>query len=223
MTRVCCIGAFLFWFSATYLIGAETIGPKAVWKPGTGSIQTIIAKCTKPEPSDLNGCFIGEMRASGASPEALAFSQQLQNETHGFIGFLREFRDTGKVDIAYVEYVFRANENQGCYLVNGNPGLIDVDNLQLLATKNLESDAGYAAIEKRYPVVSIWPGDRNSLKFPVAEKLPQGGQRFIVDYWLQNGCHACARVGQLQFAFDFDSSGNFQGAHLHSVEAAETK
>lgn len=209
--------------SSMHLAGADVIGPKAVWKPRAGSIQEIMTKCTKPEASDVNACFVKEMRGLGASSEAVAFSQQLHDQTHGLIGFLREFREAGKVDIAYVEYVFRANENEGCYLVNGDTLLIDVDNLQLLATKNLESNAGYAPIEKQYPVVSIWPGDRNSLKSPQAEKLPQGGQRFIVDYWLQNGCHACARVGQLQFAFDFDSSGKFQGAHVHSVTAAATK
>ena len=206
-----------------HLAGAEAIGPKAVWKPSTGTIHEIMAKCTKPAPSDLSACFIREMRDSGASADAVILSHQLKEQTHGLIGFLREFRNIGKVDVAYVEYVFRANENQGCYLVNGNPDLIDVDNLQLLATKNLEDNAQYAAIKKQYPAVSIWPGDRNSLNTPVAEKLPQGGQRFIVDYWLQEGCHACARIGQLQFAFDFDSSGKFQGAQVHSVEAAGTK
>src|SRR4051812_38565356 len=206
-----CVEACLLLLSSIHLAGAEMVGPKAVWTPNTESIQVIMQKCTKPAPSDLHACFLREMRVSGASPEALAFSQRLYDQTHGLIGFLREFRESGRVDVAYAEYVFRANENQACYLVNGNPALIDVDNLRLLATDSLEKDARYAAIKARYPKVSIWPGDRNSTRLPILKTLTQGGQRYVVGYWLQVGCHACARIGEVQFAFDFDKDGKFLG------------
>src|SRR5207253_1609130 len=133
------------------------------------------------------------------------------------IGFLRDFREAGPVDVAYVEYVFRANENLAYYLVNSGPSLIDVDDLKILPTSSLESDERYKAIKARYPSVSIWPGDRNSTGYPIVEALANGGERFVVSYWLQNSCHACERIGSVQFAFDFDKNGKFLGTHLHLV------
>ncbi len=202
------------------VVTAETaVGPNAVWRPGGESTRSIMQKCGSFHSSELNACFLREMRAEGASSAAVAFSHTLYGNSDGLIGFLRGFRKTGKVDVAYVEYVFRANENLACYLVNGHPPLIDVDNFRLLAMDSLESDSRYKAIKARYPKVSIWPGDRFTGREPLIQTLPQAGQRFIFSYWLQNGCHACERIGEVQFAFDFDSTGKFLGTRLISVEA----
>ena len=105
-------------------------------------------------------------------------------------------------------------------LVNGEPPLIDVDDIKILPINALESDATYKAIKARYPNISIWPSDRSSTKYPVVKTLARGGERLIVSYWLQNGCHACEQIGSAQFAFDFDNHGKFLGARLHSIEAA---
>jgi hypothetical protein len=70
------------------------------------------------EPSKLGGCFLTEIRAAGASSEAVAFAKSLADKGYGY---LREFRDTGRVDVAYVEFFLRANEMEGVYLVNGLP------------------------------------------------------------------------------------------------------
>jgi hypothetical protein len=175
--------------------------------------------CGNRQAAELHACFLGEMQASGASAEALAFSRQLYATTKGLIGFLREFRETGPVDLAYVEYVFRANENLACYLVNGKPPMIDLDDFKILPTDALESNPKYRVIEARHPKVSIWPSDRSATDHPIVKSLPDSAERFIVDYWLQNGCHACERIGSAQFAFDFDQSGTFLGSHLLSVES----
>jgi hypothetical protein len=212
----------LIWLSLMCLPSAAAIGPQAVWRPAAEIITTILQKCGKAPGSGLADCFMTEMRASGASPEALAFSRQLHESTNGLIGFLRSFRAAGRVDVAYVEYVFRANENLADYLVNGEPPLIDVDDLKILPTKNLESDNRYKSIRARYPNVSIWPSDRSTTEHPIVKTLDDGGQRFILSYWLQNGCHACERIGAVEFAFDFDENGKFLGAHLYSVEPASS-
>jgi hypothetical protein len=209
----------LVFLSSMCLSGAAAIGPQAVWRPGAESLATMMQKCGKAQASGLARCFLTEMQASGASPEALAFSRQLYDKTNGLIGFLRDFREAGPVDVAYVEYVFRANENLAYYLVNSEPPLIDVDDLNTLPTNSLESNNRYKAIKARYPNVSIWPSDRNSTDYPIVRALAGGGECLIVSYWLQNGCHACERIGSAQFAFDFDQSGRFLGSHLLSVES----
>jgi hypothetical protein len=219
VTRTIRLSVNLIFLSSICLQTAlASIGPGAVWRPSTEKIRVIMQKCGNAQPTHLNACFLAEMRASGASPEAMSFSRQLNENTKGLIGFLHDFREAGEVDVGYVEYVFRANENLACYFLNGIPSLIDVDDTKLLETNGLERNRRYAAIKERYPKVSIWPGDRNTTMYPIARELPTGGKRFIVSYWLQNGCHACERIGSVQFAFDFDKSGKFLGTQLQSVE-----
>jgi hypothetical protein len=67
------------------------------------------------------------------------------------------------------------------------------------------------------PDVDIFPGDRGGTTYPEVEVLPQGGQRFIVSYYLLKGCHACSRLGTARFAFDFDSAGKFLGTRFLRV------
>jgi len=77
------------------------------------------------------------MKAMGASEEAAQFTQLIQDG-----GYMSAFRPVGRVSIAAVNYPFRANENNGLYLVNGEPAAVDVDNMQRL--QGIE-------LKKRYP------------------------------------------------------------------------
>jgi hypothetical protein len=221
VTRTIPFSVNLIFLNSIYLLpGAASVGPGAVWRPSTEKIRIIMQKCGNAQPPNLNACFLTEMRVSGASPDAVSFSRQLNENTKGLIGFLHDFREAGGVDVGYVEYVFRANENLACYLVNGIPALIDVDDTKILETNGLERNIRYAAIKARYPKISIWPSDRSTTMYLIARELSTGGKRFIVSYWLQNGCHACERIGSVQFAFDFDTSGKFLGTQFQSVEGA---
>ena len=161
----------------------------------------------------LTGCDLQEHR-----PKLWSFLGQLNEHTKGLIGFLHDFREAGQVDVGYVDYVFRANENLACYLLNGIPPLIDVDDTKILETNGLERNIQYAALKARYPKIAIWPSDRSTTMYPIARELPTDGKRFVVSYWLQNGCHACERIGSVQFAFDFDKTGKFLGTQFQSVE-----
>ena len=130
---------------------------------------------------------------------------------------MRAFRHVGPVDIAYATNPFRANENDIVFLVNGTPGMIDVDNEQLLNKTELTKDPVYATLASQYPQISLWPADRHGTEYPLAQNLTQGEQRFMVRYRLRNECHACAVVGSAQFGFDFDQSGKFLGTKLLHV------
>ena len=210
----------LIFLSSMYLPDTASIGPQAVWRPGTEKIRILMQKCGSAHPPGLKDCFLTEMQASGASPEAVSFSRQLNESTKGLIGFLHDFREAGSIDVGYVEYIFRANENLACFLVNGVPRLVDVDDPKLLETNSLERNSRYAALKARYPKISIWPDNRSTTMYPIARDLSTGGKRFIVSYWLQNGCHACERIGSVQFAFDFDKDGRFLGTRFQSIEGA---
>lgn len=193
-----------------------TIDTKALWQPGMQGMADIRKTCGSAP--DFGVCFAAQMQKEGASPQAVAFTKLTDNT-----GFLRDFKEAGRVDIAYVNYPFRANENQGCLLVNGSPRTVDVDDTSLLSQSDLAKNSQYAELAKKYPNIAIFPGDRSGTNYPVAEKLPGGGQRFIVSYWLLNGCHACERVGEVSFAFNFDGTGKFTGAKLQTLGASQAQ
>lgn len=201
----------------TYAQSTPLIGPEAVFHPGKDFLETFHSKCDSLKFPIFGECFVLVMKSSGAMPEAAAFAHLMDNS-----GYLRHFRDTGKVDVAYVTYPFRANENQGFFLVNGNPPFIDVDNLPALPQEDLKKNARYLKIVSKYPQANLWPGDRFRTVFPENTSLPGGGQRFTVTYWLQDGCHACERLGLVLYTFDFDSSGKFLGRNFLKVVPTKT-
>ena len=97
------------------------------------------------------------MKSAGASDEAMAFVKEFA--ANG-LAYVRAFRDTGRVDIAYIEYLFRANDLDGVLLVNGTPPIIDVDDYKFLSQEDLRKNDDYAALLQKYPNVNVFPGDR---------------------------------------------------------------
>ncbi|MGH9839028.1 MAG: fused DSP-PTPase phosphatase/NAD kinase-like protein [Blastocatellia bacterium] len=187
-------------------------GPEAVWGPGMSILQQIKEECAVQAGPSFGECFARGMQKAGASPQALAFTNRIHND-----GFMRDFRNAGTVDIAYVYYPFRANEPQGAFLVNGSPNLIDVDDQSLLPQDGLKENPTYARLARKYPGLTLWPGNRNGTDAITASKLPGGGSQFAVAYLLRDGCHACKKIGTAQFAFHFDKAGTFSGVKLLNV------
>jgi len=194
------------------------IGPDAVFAPGMQSMQSVRELCKAAGGAQLVDCFAAEMQKAGAPAAAVAFSRKL-----GQPGYLRDFRSVGPVDMAYAVLPYRANENQACFLVNGSPALIDVDDQTLLARDSLKQDATYASIVRAFPQVTLWPGARDGTRYPDVENNADGGARFVVAYRLRNQCHACATLGTAWFAFNFDPQGKFQGTTLAGVAKASNE
>jgi predicted secreted protein len=188
------------------------ISSKAIWQPGMGIMQVIHDSCDNVQNQSFGQCFWEQMKKSGASPEALEFTRLT-----GYEGFMRDFKNTGKVDIAYAVYPFRANENQLCFLVNGNPGMIDIDGYNYISGINFKADKVYKQIAMEYPNVSVWPGDRSGSGYPAVREIPGGGQQFIFNYRLQDGCHACKLVGYANLGFNFDKYGKFLGIKVINI------
>ena len=194
----------------------QPLESEAVWTPGMTIMQDIRQECSSLSGRQFGECFANGMQKAGASPQAVAFTHRIDNT-----GYMRDFRPVGRVSIAYVNFPFRANENQGAYLVNGTPSLINIDDQSLLAKSELKKNPVYTRLAKKYSEITLFPDDRSGTSYLIAERLPRGEQRFIVGYRLQNVCHACERVGKARFAFDFDSTGKFLGTKLISVTAAD--
>jgi len=190
------------------------VGSDAVWAPPEGFLAGMHAACDGGREGSFGACFVEQMTRAGAPAAVVAFARRTDD-----LGYLREFRDTGRVDVACAEYPFRANENSVCFLVNGEPPMIDVDDASRIDREALAYDATYAALRKKYPNLAIFPGRRTGDLAVRASTLRLGGQRFAVDYSLVDGCHACARVGSLRLGFDFDVAGRFIATRVLLVRA----
>jgi inhibitor of cysteine peptidase len=196
----------------------KAVGPEAVWSADKQTVQLAKQKCIDLGGRELEECFADAMRDLGAAPEAVAFTRSF-----GGGAFVRRFREAGRVDIAQVIYPFRANENHGMLLVNGDPPIVDVDDIMLLPKEGMEQDKTYISIKKSYPRVTIWPGDRPPRQPTQVETLPNGGQGFVVAYTLRNFCHACEVLGTAFFSFDFDKSGRLTGIRFLRIELPPKK
>lgn len=188
------------------------ISSKAVWEPGMSIMQDIRNECGKKEYPDFGECFLAEAKKAGASADALAFIKMTKND-----GYLRDFKETGRVDVAYAFYPFRANENQLCFLVNGSPDMIDVDDYKIMKTFALEKNETYKELKNKYSDISIWPGDRSGTDYPVVNSGTGGGQIFTFVYRLRNGCHACMLLGLVNVDFYFNKDGRYIGSKVVNV------
>jgi predicted secreted protein len=192
----------------------RSVGPRAVWNPSPEIIARIRAKCGAGDPAKLGDCFYTEMELAGASAEAVAFARSFPPKG---IGYLCAFREAGRVDVAYVEYAFRANELKGVLLVNGSPPMLDVDDPKFISQEDLRASADYSALLQKYPRYTVWPGDRHAPNAVAAESSADNGQNFKVNYILLDGCHACAKIGEAVVSFRFDSSGRFRETKVLAI------
>ncbi|HTO77752.1 MAG TPA: hypothetical protein VMQ61_16900 [Thermoanaerobaculia bacterium] len=207
------LSLFLIVASASAGDSAAPVGAAAVWNPPSGFLAAMHAACDA-RPERLSECFPERMRAAGASPEAVAFTERA-----GGLQYLRAFREAGRVDVAWAVNPFRANTNDLVDLVNGDPPILDVDDPKYFEPAMLERHPGYAAMRRAHPKLAPFPGDRYHRH--AVQRMAQvgGGQRFVVGEDLRDGCHACAILGEARVAFDFDAAGKFRGIQVLMVRA----
>jgi predicted secreted protein len=183
-------------------------GSSVVWRPPGNFRNTVLSAC-ESAGAGFGKCFSGQMKAAGASAQALDFTHLIHDT-----GYVEALRAIGPVDAALVNYPFRANENSGLFLINGEPPAIDIDDFKSLQQDQMKADAAYSSMSRSHSDATLWPGDRSSTDAPLALITPDGSQEFVADYRIQAGCHACAVLGQAFFNFRFDSRGKFEGANF---------
>jgi hypothetical protein len=192
----------VFVLSACGTRATPGIGPEAVWSVDPSEFQN----CLLHTSSSTSYCLISQMQASKASPQAIAFTKLLQGGA-----FMSSFTEYGVVDLAGIIYPERANENFQLVLINGTPQIVYVEEVWKV---DLTQDPNYPVLKQSYTLLSIDGIERGENSLESMERLSQGGQRFIFIYRLTDGCHACQTVSSAYIAFDFDGTGQFEGAKL---------
>ena len=112
------------------------IGSSAVWQIPSQFLATAHAACDNASPAA--GCMIDQMAKAGAPAEAVGFTRELYKQSHGEFGVMTGFQNQPPVAFAWITYPLRANTNYGLLFVNGQPSIINIEDLKLLDTKTME-------------------------------------------------------------------------------------
>jgi hypothetical protein len=195
----------------------EKIGASAVWQMPPQFMKTAHGVCDHSSSSNYGECMIGQMAKAGAPPEAVSFTRELYKESHGEFGVMTGLQDEGPVAFAFITYPLRANTNYGLLLVNGQPPIVNVEDLKLLDIKTMKQGGQFQDLKGQFPNVDVWPGDRDGTTWPNSQAGPNGGIQFTVGYPLRNGCHACASAGSAIFNWNFDAKGKFLGTTFQGM------
>jgi hypothetical protein len=214
-----CLILFLSW---TVCLTAQSKRPvakfeaTAVWQIPPHFLTAAHTDCDQLLTSTVE-CMIGQMAKAGAPADAVRFTREVYKEINGEFGIMTGFQDEGPVAFAWVTYPLRANTNYGLLLLNGQPRIVNVEDLKLLDTKTMKRSAQFQDLTGQFPSVDVWPGDRDGKIWPNSQTGPNGGIQFTVEYPLLNGCHACARAGAAIFNWSFDGKGKFLGTAFQGM------
>ena len=170
-----------------------SFGPGQVWQPE----QTAFAALQQCQDRTFT-CVREVMSQSGASSDAVAFF-----ELTGW--FLSDISGSpGPVEIGTIFTPWRANENTQTALLGGIPSVLYLERES--ATVGAEGSPEFLALKASHPHAMFWG---LSPSFESLGTSPEGGQRFIFDYRVLDGCHACVILGYIRAAFDFAPDGTY--------------
>lgn len=182
------------------------VNSNAIWNPSAKTLQTVKQLCIK-NPSNYLECFNDAMHDVGASSQALAFNKYTN-------GWITRYQQYGKIFLIYAQ-VLAADYSDAIYFINTQGAVINIDDWDILQTLAYGQNLQYAELKNKYPKMFLSMSNHQSVKLA---SLPNNVQRFIFQYPLVNGCHACAVVGYANIGWDFDSNGNFINLSLLDIK-----
>lgn len=194
----------------------KELGPDAVWDPLDDEDWLLqVQGCSIPGRTE---CAIATMEELGASPEAIGFFRLT-----GW--FLSDFQEMGRVDLGSIFDPWRANSNGDFALLNGTPAVVVLEDEGRKVESAIENDPAYGTLVASFPDLRLWPTD-NLLEtldesFEALYGFPQDGQRFLFQFYLVDGCHACLTDYMARVALDFYSDGTYSFPHLMNLCRAD--
>lgn len=201
-----------------------------IWSPPaseTASIQSCALNLAKQsgytaatarsdEESPLQVCLIRKMREHDASENAIGFTKWYYWTPYGDSAYITALAKPkyGPVQLASIFYPGNANNNDAYLFVNGtNPRVTDP---KVIFAQNGEPwmhNGAFHSILSAHPHAIVYP----ALSFVSLARRDGGGQRFTLSAPILDGCHACARLGTVDIAYDFGNLGAPKGAYLVAV------
>ncbi|MBF0555287.1 MAG: hypothetical protein HQK96_12150 [Nitrospirae bacterium] len=201
----------------------ETIGRGATWIPVPKLLDKMKDECWNVNPFLLSPqkasqCCIDIMESAGAPPEAVAFSRAMLQKRGDTFCYMSSFKKVSIVDIAELACPFRDEETSDMVLLNGQPAIVEINDMNNLSKINLLSEPDYLKMLGRHTEALLWPYTGGLVE---VKKLPQGAERYVFDFRLLNGCEACPLAGVMTVGYDFNAAGSFTGVKLIKLVTAE--
>ncbi len=176
----------------------QGIGAESIWDPAEDPVRLArLNECRGVER--LTECVVTAMQELEASPQAMEFLR-----LSGW--FLAGFQEMGRVDLGTIATPWRANENVQLAFLNGTPMVVYPEQEGELIS--IEHDPDYETLLASFPHLGFWP---SGSRFEAASPGDQGGQRFVLQFRLIDGCRACRTGYFARVAFDFASDGTYFG------------
>ena len=195
-------------------------GPSSVWQPSQSFLAAAHKACdNKAQGRRYADCFIDQMAGAGAPADAVSFARAAQNQLHD-VAIMTSFSHVGPVDIAWVVYPIHSPSNFGLLLVNGQPSIVNAEDLQALDQEAMQQSFQFQDVKNQFPKVGLFTGDRDGQTWPNSQSGPNGGVQFTLGYALRNGCYTCAKAGAALFNWNFDASGKFTGTSFLGLTPA---
>jgi hypothetical protein len=195
-------------------------GPSSVWQPPQSFLTAAHAACdTKSQGRRYADCYIEQMTKAGAPADAVTFTRAAQEQLHE-VAIMTSFQHVGPADIAWVVYPIHQPGDFGLLLVNGQPSLVNAEDLKLLDQKAMQQSFQFQDVKSQFPRVELFSGDRDGQTWPNSQAGPNGGVQFTLGYALRNGCYTCAKAGAALFNWNFDASGKFTGTTFQGLTPA---
>ena len=118
-------------------------------------MTTAHAACDQSSGSNFVHCMMVQMAKAGAPADAVQFARELYKQSHGEFGVMTGFQNEGPVAFAWITYPLRANTNFGLLLVNGQPRIVNVEDLKLLDVKTMKQSPQFRDLKAQFPKVDV--------------------------------------------------------------------
>jgi hypothetical protein len=186
---------------------SSAYGREAVWAYSEESDRLI--DCGNVGEEGETRCALNVMDEAGASDAARSFFRQ----THWF---LRAFRESGVVDIGSVATPWRANANDDYLLLNGSPSVL-VAEREAPPVALLGQDPAYEPLRTAVNGKDDVPEEDDLVLWETDEvfervQRSQGKLRFVFQWSLKDGCHACDTGYRARVALEFGGDGTYLSA-----------
>ena len=213
--------------SPTPPTAALIVGPESAWSPGQSGIRALLTRCPEADMGRTTPsleCVKAVMQEAGASAEAIDFYRQT-----GLV--LAEFRKLdGPVDFAMLLSPWKGVEynNWPAFIIRGVPPIVGprlrgfskpdttgflIKEVEAGPLKEIDAPGPlkdqYSSLAQSFPNL-ITHGDPPSLES--ASKSDNGGEEFVFQFDLADGCFACATGYFARVAYEFPSADQIVSA-----------
>ncbi|AHA28242.1 hypothetical protein [Candidatus Liberibacter americanus] len=152
--------------------------------------------------------IIESIKESGGTIEAVQAAEYLSRNIEP--AYVSGYQREGLIDILYIEYPTRANENSGIILVPAIGKPIDIEHT-FDKNFNLSNSLTWKRFSKNNPVVLPY-----SLGGLLRKEQNDKGIKLIFPYALRS-CHGCDDVAFMDVGYSFTNKGEFIGSYLSGI------